>query len=638
MTSLKKASEIVDAPMPRHAGEWASVNRVFPKHAPEPGHFKQYRTPYTEEVYRAFIDPLVLQVTFILATQGGKSVTLENLMGWKMDDDPVPVLYVAPTKNMLARAILPKIKDMVSQCRTLSAKYDARESDRFSYFFGGVKARFAWSGSPAELAADSAGLVLVDEVDRLIDTVEGSTVDIIEARGDAYCDSKIGYVSTPTRGIIDRSTHPVSGVEHWSVVDHSKVSSKVWQLWQSGTRHEWSVPCPYCNEFFAPYSGLLFPGKNEAAQYTPDEAEKIAGLNCPHCKKLITDKYRQLMNKRGVFVAPGESVSKDGEITGTADTAGFTHKSYWVSGLCSFSQKKSYGYCAKRLVEAHRTGDLGKLLSVYNTKLGECYAKESADLTWKDIKSQVYNYKLNSLIADSAHIFCTVDVQEKYLVYVTRAWWPGMGSALIDNDEILGRPDRPEVWYKLSQLFDEEWNGNAIKLMGIDCGYLPDEVMPFVWKYRSSARALRGGSISKLFRAAKDSSDKYDNLKIEFSSSRAKSFVHNRIGSDHDGSKFWLLPSDIEDDYCKQLVGEHYDLSTDKWLKTNDNHYLDCEAMQFILAKVYRLDKSKSPVFLDDLVGDNEEDEEEIVIKSPEKTDEINNKNAWVSVKKGPWL
>ncbi|WP_223121550.1 phage terminase large subunit family protein [Pseudomonas viridiflava] len=45
--------------------------------------------------------------------------------------------------------------------------------------------RFVWAGSPSGLSADSAGLIVVDEVDRIVNTGEGSTVSLVERRGDA---------------------------------------------------------------------------------------------------------------------------------------------------------------------------------------------------------------------------------------------------------------------------------------------------------------------------------------------------------------------------------------------------------------------------------------------------------------------
>ncbi|MEI8598907.1 phage terminase large subunit family protein [Vibrio sp. M60_M31a] len=66
------------------------------------------------------------------------------------------------------------------------------------------------------------------------------------------------------------------------------------------------------------------------------------------------------------------------------------HFSIWVSGLCSFSGKKSYGYLARKLLQAQRGGDPHQLLSVYNTGFGEIFAVVGDAPEWEEV------YKLRS--------------------------------------------------------------------------------------------------------------------------------------------------------------------------------------------------------------------------------------------------
>ena len=332
---------MVQAPPPRTADEWARDKRIMPPSAPIPGPFNPDTNPYMRPVAWAFAQPCFSRVTFVMGTQMGKSVTMENVIGHRLDEDPTPCLYVAPTKPLITGTVEPKFMAMFDECKSLASKYEARSTQTVKWI-GGTKFRFAWAGSATELAADSAGLVLVDEVDRIVNTGEGDTTEIIEARGDAYADSKVGYTATPTHGKVERRKDERTGLWHWVPAEVKKIGSKVWQLWQSGTRHEWAVPCPSCSEYFVPWSGLLWwPGKGSKDECTPDEAFKQARLVCPCCGDMIEDKFRPWMNARGVAVAPGESIAKGGKIEGTADTAGFTHFSFWVSGLCSFAVKKS---------------------------------------------------------------------------------------------------------------------------------------------------------------------------------------------------------------------------------------------------------------------------------------------------------
>ncbi|WP_241094645.1 phage terminase large subunit family protein, partial [Pseudomonas viridiflava] len=116
----------------------------------------------------AFAQPCFSRVTFVMGTQMGKSVTMENVCGHRLDEDPTPIMYVAPTAPLLKSTVVPKFMDMFLGCKSLRSKYSASTSTTFVKWIGATKLRFALAGSPTELAADSAGLVLVDEVDRIV--------------------------------------------------------------------------------------------------------------------------------------------------------------------------------------------------------------------------------------------------------------------------------------------------------------------------------------------------------------------------------------------------------------------------------------------------------------------------------------
>ncbi|MCH9691715.1 MAG: phage terminase large subunit family protein, partial [Gammaproteobacteria bacterium] len=448
--SLRLMAKIVDAPPSRTANDWARENRIMPPTSPIPGPFNPDLNRYMCPVVEAFTSPQYSRVTFITATQSGKSVTMENLVGWRLDDNPIPVLYIVPTSNLIDTTIEPKFMDMFQQTESLSQKFDWRRSTKYTKWVAGAKLRFAWAGSSTELAADSAGLVLVDEVDRIVNTGEGDTTEIIEARGDAYIGSKIGYTATPTHGKVERTAHSETGFSHWALAHRDAVNSTIWRLWQSGTRHEWAVPCPHCGDYFIPHSGLLWwPGRGAEDECTPNQAEKKAQLTCPNNGCMIEDKYRARMNAGGVAIAPGERVNRDGAVEGEADTAGNSHFSIWVSGLCSFAVKKSYGFLAKKLSSALQTGDPETLQGVYNTGFGECYALTGEVPVWEEVQAMRWGYSIGEVLPGADCLLSTVDVQKNRLVYVVRAWFPGMGSQLVEFGELWGDTEKPEVWDEL---------------------------------------------------------------------------------------------------------------------------------------------------------------------------------------------
>ncbi|MDH1551008.1 terminase gpA endonuclease subunit [Pseudomonas juntendi] len=597
--SISLAAKMVQAPPPRTADEWARDKRIMPPSSPIPGPFNPDTNPYMRPVAWAFAQPCFSRVVFVMGTQMGKSVTMENIIGHRLDEDPTPCLYVAPTKPLIDSTVEPKFMAMFQECKSLWTKFSAA-STKMVKWIGGTKFRFAWAGSPTELAADSAGLVMVDEVDRIVNTGEGDTTEVIEARGDAYPDSKIGYTATPTHGKVGRRKNERTGLWHWEVVETKKVASKIWQLWQSGTRHEWAVPCPSCSAYFIPCSELLWwPGKGGQDECTPDEAFHHARLSCPGCGDQLEDKWRPWMNARGVAVPPGCSVTKDGQIEGTAETEGFTTYSIWISGLCSFAVKKSYGFLAKKLLAAQVSGDPAKLLAVYNTGFGEVYGEAGDVPTWEEIRAMCFGYKPGELLLEPERIYLTVDVQKGRLVYVVRAWFKGMGSMLLEHGELWGETDQDAVWGELSELLEtSEYGDHGISMAGIDIGYRDDQVYAFINAHKGRAIALRGReTLPKPFRRElveenkQGKTRKRGDARWAFNSTLAKRWVHSRFGRPDGRPGWWLLHAQVTDDYCKQLVGEEWHEADGKFHQVGENHYLDCEAMQYILALRDKLHK-----------------------------------------------
>lgn len=532
----------------------------------------------------------------------GKSVTMENICGHRLDEDPTPIMYVAPTAPLLKNTIIPKFMDMIKGAASLLKKFDAAGSSTFVKWLAGTKLRFAWAGSPTELAADSAGLILVDEVDRVVNTSEGDTMEIIEARGDAYVDSKVGYTATPTAGKVSKRPHEKTGLMHWQKGKATAIRSKVWQLWQAGTRHEWAVPCPDCGEYFIPWHDLLWwPGKGSAEECSPDEAEQNARLVCPSQGCMIEDKWRQWMNARGVAVAPGESITKAGKIEGVAETAGFTHYSIWISGLLSFAAKKSFGFLAKKLLSAQLSGDPATMQGVLNTGFGECYAEAGDAPSWEEIKGMRWGYAEGELVLAPKKIFCTIDVQKNRLVYVIRAWYAGLASALIEHGELWGDTDQDEVWDLLGDLIDTEYDGVPISETGIDIGYRDDQVYRFINEHKGKAVALRGRDrLDKPFKkelvevSKQGKVRKRGDARWAFDSPLAKRWVHSRFGRPDTRPGWWIVHQQVTDDYCKQLVGEEWREAEGRFAQVGENHYLDCEAMQYIMALRSKLQRLKT--------------------------------------------
>jgi phage terminase large subunit GpA-like protein len=173
-------------------------------------------------IVKACTEPHYKRVIAVMGSQMGKTAGLLNVIGQRLDDDPAPIIYIAPTKNNIDNVIEPKLTELMKSVPSLWNKLaKGKKVTKTHKRIAGVSLRLAWAGSPTELASDSAVLVLVDEIDRMEDNVkgEGQVFELAEARTSTYADGRVVGTSTPTLGNVDTFIHPATQLEHWAVSD-----------------------------------------------------------------------------------------------------------------------------------------------------------------------------------------------------------------------------------------------------------------------------------------------------------------------------------------------------------------------------------------------------------------------------------
>jgi phage terminase large subunit GpA-like protein len=553
------------------------------------------------------------RVVVMMGAQMGKTAGLLNVIGQKLDDAPVPMLYVGPTKSNVDRVIEPQIVAMLRSAPTLWSKTDrSRKAQKLAKTVNGVSLRLAWAGSPTELASQPAHTVLVDEIDRMEPIPgEGDPVSLAEARTTNYQGGRIIITSTPTEGNVDVAIHPETGLQHWKLAETRDLMSPVWQLWQEGTRHEWAVPCPHCADYFIPRFRLLtWPDKA-----TPRVAKREARLLCPSCGGYIEDRDKTVMNAGGRFLAPGQQV-KDGEVVGEppeSDTA-----SFWVSGL--MSPWKSFGERAADYVRALASGDQERLRVVINTGFGELYAFRGEAPPATAVRACAGAYQLGQIPANVRTLTCGVDVQKARLVYAVRGWGYGMESWLLDYGDIWGETSEPQVWADLAEVLEREYGGSEttkalrIRRTGIDSGYRPGDkwrrpdnlIYEFCLRHRRAVptkgrdrlnKPLQPSLIDVTFRGQVHK----QGLQLwHLDSDYFKSWVQGAlIVADSQPRRFWV-PLDISDDYCMQLTAEARvpkPSGLAVWVKIRtENHFLDCEAINVAMAQSLGLHRKVQPM------------------------------------------
>jgi phage terminase large subunit GpA-like protein len=527
---------------------------------PEPGPFRVSRTPYMWDIYESFRNPLYRQIVCVMGAQMGKTEAVFNVIGWRMDDKPTPVIYVGPTEKQVRSISNDRIKKMFKTAKTLNEKLEKGARDKVAEkFIAGTRLGFAHAGSATELASHPVGLVLVDERDRMVSTDEGDPVTMASARTKNFADGKVGVFSTPT----------IEG------------GSPIWDLFLEGTRMCWSWECMHCKQYFVPRLDLL----QWPEGCTPQQARDKSVLVCPECGGIHHSHNRTKLNASGKYLP--HRITEDDELKPIDEPEYNTTASFWVSGLASPWQ--TFGDIAGRLVAAYQSNDDDRIQAEVNTYGGETYKVKGDAPEWQEVAQLRQPYLPNTIPHGVQIITMAVDVQKRGLYYGIRGWGFMGESWGIDNDYIPGDTAFDNVWLLLQRQVDRLFGDRPIDRVFVDSGYNTDKVYEFARRNRGLVYAAKGQErmdrpiktsdidISIAGRVVKGAVKLY-----HVNADYFKSQLHGRLRWPPGEPGGFHLHASTSDDYCKQLVSESLKIlqSTGKrvWIQhKKDNHYLDVE-------------------------------------------------------------
>jgi phage terminase large subunit GpA-like protein len=575
---------------------WAATHRTYGPTSGLPGPRNPGLTPYVVPFELAVAEGAHRRYVLTMGAQSGKTDAALDLIGHRLDQNPAPILYVGPSRDFITDQFEPRLMTLLDEALTLQRKVvRGRRMKKTLKIVAGVPVRLAHGGSSTALKSDPAALALVDEYDEMLRNVrgQGDVLGLVEARGFTYADFAAVITSTPSRGVVDTEIDPASGLEFWKVAEAQDLESGIWKLFQEGTRYHWAWPCVHCGAFFIPrFKHLKWP-----EGCTPAEARRKAWMECPHCGCLIEDTSKSAMNGRGRYVAPGQTVTEDGDVTGNPPESSTC--SFWVSGLAS--PFVSWGQRAEDYLKAFNSGDDHKIQTAINAGFGECYAEGVASdaLDWKAVAARRRPYKAGEVPLDVIKLTAGIDVQMRSLYYVIRGWGAKAQSWLIDAGQLIGPTDKPEVWEELTEILLRPYDGLHIERALVDSGFRPGKpgagddhavyeyVRTLPWLvYPTKGHAQRAMPISdaRIEVTSKGQRAKRSMILLHIDSDFFKSLVHSRLRAVDGAPGAIYLPEDATDDYCQQLVSEWRAISPDNskayWIVRNRrNHFLDAEAL-----------------------------------------------------------
>lgn len=425
-TCLAKILSGMKPPEDLTVSQWADKNRrLTSESSAEVGKWRTSRTPYMFDILDSFTGPLIEHIVVVAASQVGKSETINNMVGYCIDQDPGPILLIQPTIDDVKRYSEMRIAPMIRETRCLKRKVadpksrDAANTKRQKSFPGGVLV-MTGSNVAHDLSSMPIRYVFGDERDRWATSAgsEGDPWELAVARTRTFYNKKMVEVSTPT-------------VKGASAIENS---------YNLGTMERWKTQCPHCGE----YVELTFDNIRFEYDAAENGDKKIFHISeifyvCPECGG-ISDEHT-MKSQPAKWVATVPEARKHHKTRSFWLTAWVSPWATWESIILQFLQAGT---------------DSAKLQVVYNTQFGELW-EERGDIASEDdvmARREVYEAE----VPDGVLLLtCGVDTQDDRLEYEVvghRRYGETWG---IKKGVILGRPDTEEVWERLDEVLSHKY-------------------------------------------------------------------------------------------------------------------------------------------------------------------------------------
>lgn len=401
-------------PMP--VSSWAEKHRVITMGA-LPGPWHNLTTPYLAGIMDAAGYDSVRTIILCKSPQIGGSETAHNFIGYCIDRDPGPALYIFPDQDTARENSQDRIIPMLQSSDRLRTYLTGTDDDLAS-----IRIRLkhmpiymAWARSAARLANKPIRYLIFDEIDKYPDTAGKKEADPISL-GEKRC-----------------QTYRAMGKEKiWKISSPTMESGPIWQALTKEAEiiFDYWVKCPFCDEsLLMEFDGIKWPRDDKGEHPDPErlETRKLAWYQCPRCEARWSDEHRNKAVRNGgwrsrVEDAPGrrEKLSLFGYLRKhRPGKIGFQCPS-WISPFVSLSEP------AAAFLKARR--DKSKLRDFMNGYKAEPWVDYQVERT-EDAILALRDDRPRGLVPGGGIITgltAAVDTQDDGFYYEIRAWAYGL--------------------------------------------------------------------------------------------------------------------------------------------------------------------------------------------------------------------
>lgn len=441
--SVKKAVSNFKPPESLTVSEWSDkYRRLSPENSAEAGPWRTSRTPYLKEIMDAFTDPKIHRIAVAASSQVGKTEMEMNMIGYMIDVDPGPAMFVLPTldlgKDMSKRRIAPMVRDTRPLRKKISIS-KSRDSDNtlLKKNYPGGMLTITGSNSPASLASVPCRYVFGDERDRWAKDAggEGDPWGLVEARTITFYNYKMVEVSTPT----------IKGV------------SAIEKSFGIGTQEYWCVECPHCHEYnYIEFDHIHYEahriGEGKGKHYIVDSVD----YGCPKCGCKSSESQIKRQPKK--WVAKNPDAYKNGV------------RSFWINAFTS--PWMPWAKIVLKFLDAQ--GDPQKMQTVYNTLFGKLWEAQGEVMDEDEFMGRREEYEAE-LPDGVLCLTCGVDTQDDRLEYEVVGYGMERKNWGIEKGFIYGKPSDEDVWERLDGIIGRVWKfadgkGLRISVTFVDSG------------------------------------------------------------------------------------------------------------------------------------------------------------------------
>lgn len=455
------------APRPNlTVSEWADRYRILTTAtSAEPGPWRTDRAPYMREIMDSITDKETEEVAIMASAQVGKTEFMLNMVGYHIDYDPCPIMFMLPNKKLINYFSKTRLSTMIEASEPLQKKFAAAKNlgntiDEKNFLGGSVA--IVGANAASSLSSRPIRVLLCDEVDRYPVSAgdEGDPINLATMRTTTFdFNRKLVYVSTPL----------------------NKGTSRIEQLYEDSTMEEWSFACPSCDEYQPiKWAQVKFEyHKTDSGEFIIDDVNHA----CSKCGCLHSE--RDWKRSSGKWIARKEHSSRRGFHLNQ-------FSSPWVS----------WGSIVNDFLKAKRDGR-EKLKTWVNTVLGEPWEESGQKVDEELLFERRETYEAE--VPEAVKVLtAAVDVQDDRFEIEVVGWGAGRESWGIEYHIIHGDLKRPEIWHQLDLWLQKRWSKANGKQFGITCtcidsgGHFTQEVYRFT-KAREARHiyAIKGANAVK---------------------------------------------------------------------------------------------------------------------------------------------